>query len=314
MEWDDKANEFRESAARLKQEALKLRQTVLDEAPSPAHGWLLVVKIEEEFGRLDQAILASRRYLALCAEPALPVLNHLGHLLFRTGHYASAAICFRTTSLAEPKAHRWNMYAMCAAELGLSEEAVRAWRRAIACEPDFGELYVNLASHLLRQGGELETACRYARKALELDADCVSGYWGVLECALRRGDHERAIEHARKGLSLDPEDIRCRVRLAESLHHLGRGEEAEEEFRAALRRSQYDDVATRVSWACFLAAQGRYEEAQKEFRALLRAWPDDELPYESYASFLERQLGRKDEALKVRAELDEVRRLLGLLP
>jgi tetratricopeptide (TPR) repeat protein len=303
---------FLERARRLRDEVSALRRDIKEQAPSEAHALLWIARVEEELERLDRAIQATRRYLALVDEEALPVLNHLGHLLSNTGCQARAAVCFRRTSAAEPKGHRWVAYAICLLRLGMRGEAQRALERALECEPDFDEASLNLGWLLLEE--EPSKAKQCFQRAADLDPNWPANRSGLADLALHERDYERAVDLAREGLSIDPESRHCHSSLAEALEKLGQFEEAEEHLRKALSNCSGRELQCRAELAQFLQRQGRYDEAKEEFESLLRGWPDEEQPYQDYADFLEQALGRRDEAQRLRGQLQVVSALLAGKP
>ncbi|GAF96155.1 unnamed protein product, partial [marine sediment metagenome] len=153
-------------------------------------GWLLVADIEEELGRLDQAIQATRRFLALSDEPALPVLNHLGHLLYDAGRYAQAAICLQKTSAEGHKAHRWVQYGISLLKVRVREDALRALEQAIECDPTYDEAHLNLGLWVADENPE--KARQHLERALELDPRCAANYGGLALAALREKEYEEA--------------------------------------------------------------------------------------------------------------------------
>lgn len=293
MSWSQAKERLMMKAGALRKRLSDLHEEARREAPSENEYWLAVAEIEEEVGRIVEAVRATRRWLMLCTDAALPPINHLGHLLARLGLHGRAAACAYRTASLEPKGHRWTMFAISVMRSGRREEAIRAIEQAIECEPDFDEAHLNLGLWLMDEDPERARAC--IERALELDPEWAANYSGAASFALKSGDYGEAMRLAEEGLRLDPAELGCRRALALALDFLGRTEQAEREFREAVRQRPTDVVA-RGDLAAFLANHERMDEAKRELTAMLRAWPDTDLPYSLYLRYLE---GKEDLELDI---------------
>ena len=88
-------------------------------------------------------------------------------------------------------------------------------------------------------------------------------------------------------LEIEPENDRAHKKLGDCLHDLGRYNEAESEFKEAIRIKPND-----VEYRCYLAnllvelGSERYEDAKKEFEEALRLKPDDYLTHNDFGVLL----------------------------
>jgi len=295
--------------------AIELSRELLRRAPDKAgQAWLSIAVSEERAGRPTAALPAFRRALALalytCERPPLPVLNHLGVVLYDMGLYARAAVCHRLTCDREPKAYRFVMLARCLYRLGLVKEAIHAAEDAIECDEAYDEAYHMLGVYLRDLDPARAADC--LKKALALDPKRARTYASLAELAWREGDWRRVVERARQGLAIDPDNVLCWVRLAEAMERLGEVEEAERAFRSGLRsHGDENETWARREFAGLLRRQGRHDEAIDEFEYVLRGWPDEAESYECYAAFLEDAPGLADRAAEIRERLARVSSLLG---
>lgn len=88
--------------------------------------------------------------------------------------------------------------------LGKNEEAVEAYKKAIAAKPDVAGYYNNLGNVLARQGKIEETKQAY-QKAAEIDPPGAAGYWRNMGIVLyNAGKMKEAIDPLKKATDIDP--------------------------------------------------------------------------------------------------------------
>ena len=121
---------------------------------------------EHRAGRLDEAIAAYRRILAIRPDVA-QAYNGLGGALLAQGHLDLAAAHFERAVAFEPglfEAHHdlgnilWQQ--------GKVDEAIARYQQAIALRPDFAEAYNNLGNVMRAQGKLDEAAAQCSRAAV----------------------------------------------------------------------------------------------------------------------------------------------------
>ncbi|MCA1909578.1 MAG: tetratricopeptide repeat protein [Magnetospirillum sp.] len=105
-----------------------------------------------------------------------------------------------STVIDSAQAKPWNTLGSCLAALGRQDEAIAAFRKAIAIDADFTPGRANLANLLNQTGASAE-----------------------------------AEEQLRRIIASNPQDAAAHNNLGSALHAQGRGDEAEAEFREALR-------------------------------------------------------------------------------
>lgn len=290
--------------------AIDLAREALLRAPQLAdHAWLSIAVAEESAGRLTAAVSAFRKAVGFCQRPPAAVVHALGLMLYETGKYGGAAVCFEIACKDEPKPYHLVMLARSLYRVGLREEGIHAAEKAIECDPTYEEAYQILGYYLLDTNPE--RASVYLLKAIRINPEYARAHGTLSELAWRKGDCQKAVQHARRGVESDPGNIVCWVRMGRGLEGLGDIREAEVAFRKSLGCCDDDNESwARREFAGFLQRQGRYDDARMELEYVLRAWPDEEDSYECYAAFLAEALGQNDGAAKVRESLEEVRRLL----
>jgi TolB-like protein/Flp pilus assembly protein TadD len=165
------------------------------------------------------------------------------------------------------------------------EQAGQCFRRAIEIDPRYAQAHAHLARwHSLRVGegrssspGEDRTmADRFARRAIELDP---RDAW-----VLATGGHIQSFLHKRfaaaldmfdQALRLNPNSVTAWSRSGTTLAYVGRGEEALERVRNAMRLSPFDHQTFSFCTTNGLASivNGRYDEAVSWLSRGLRLSP-----------------------------------------
>ncbi len=118
-------------------------------------------------------MVAYRR--ALAGRPDLSdAHNNLGRLLHERGDLGAAEACYRRALASEPSALHWFNLGVVLEDGCRSEDAMVAYRQALACDEAFVEAHLNLARLLDRRGrvsdapGDVQEAVRHLVKARQL--------------------------------------------------------------------------------------------------------------------------------------------------
>ncbi len=111
--------------------------------------------------------------------------------------------------------------------------AIEHYQRALQVAPDEAALLSELALvyHAARLDAEAE---RYARRALELDADVTSARLLLAERALERGDGATALKEAEHLVAVNPRSATGQLARADALFAVGRKAEALEVYKKAI--------------------------------------------------------------------------------
>ncbi len=121
------------------------------------------------------------------------------------------------------------------AKLDLSENevesAIQALRSAIDVRPDWAEAHFLLGT-ALSLGGQRSAARTELARALEIDASLVEARRVLSEVHASLGENEYAVEEGLRYLAERPDAYGVRVRVAQSLVHLGRMDEALKQIEA----------------------------------------------------------------------------------
>lgn len=149
--------------------------------------------------------------------------------------------------------------------------AKRLLERVIEIDPHFAAGYAGLSfmhSSGVRQGysesreSDIEKALELAHKAIATDDTFGWSYLALGSAYLMNGEHDNAIAAMRNAVRIQPSDADAYAYLGYYLHWAGRGEEAIEANKTALRLNPKPRGARNVAflgYAYFTA--GRYEDA-----------------------------------------------------
>jgi serine/threonine-protein kinase len=177
---------------------------------------------------------------------------------------------------------------------GRLEEAVAAYRKAVALAPGYALAHNNLGVALERQGHRDQALACY-RTAIRLDPAYAQAH-DNLGLALRaRGEPEQAALAHRAALAHDPRSAEAHNNLGSCLSQLGRLDEAIACYRKAVRlRPGSAQLHNNLGVA--LDRQGRLDEAVLAYRRALRIEPSAARTYTNLGRCLW-ALGKADQAL-----------------
>jgi tetratricopeptide (TPR) repeat protein len=146
------------------------------------------------------------------------------------------------------------------------QEAIEAYRRALAIDPDFAPPY-NQLGYALRNLGDFEGAAKAFKRYTELIPDEPNPYDSYAELLMKTGKFQDSIAQYEKALEVNPNFTASYVGIAHDWTFLGDFEKA----RGALARAMFiapNDAERRqiLLWvACSYAHEGNLEQALEEF-------------------------------------------------
>ena len=155
------------------------------------------------------------------------------------------------------------------------KEATESAKLAVAASPDepFSHYVLSL---VWDRRGQTEYALDSINEAIRLDPEEANYFALLAQCHLMKDRFQESLEAANQGLSIDPEHIECGNLRSISLERLGRGDEAELSAAQTLARDP-DNAGSHAAHGYTLLNAGRYQEAQVAFREALRLEPSNEM-------------------------------------
>lgn len=247
--------------------AQALLQSVLAVDPDDHEARAHLATLQHALGDLDAAYV-NYRQVADSGVGGFELYNNLGVVALELGHAGDAVTAFARASELEPgqRVVRANL-AEALGAAGRIKDAISAFEALIQESAQDADTYVGLAKLFISQGwfADALQALDMARQFGLEDAE-VSNQRGI--ACRELGRYDEALAWFEDGLAKMPDSISLMVNRANALARLGRDDEAEAVFRAAL-----DAVGNECpeelgfSFACFLLKRGRTEEGWTYYEA-----------------------------------------------
>lgn len=271
-------------------------EKVLTLEPEHAPAWMLLAGIYSASGRIQEGLVAARRFAEL-----RPDVAHAWELLARVSLDAKLGSrevrpAFEKALALEPKSVP-SLLGL--ADLAKSEGDARAaevlLKRAVAVRPPnlaaFGEY-----SDFLTNAGRVDEAERLYRKMIR-KFPTEARVWTRL-AILVQADAERQ-EEARslfeKSLTLAKDEAQVFFAAAEFYDNVGEYDTSEKHWQRALEL----DPMSSTLWLCyaaFAASNGRSSDAERAYLKAIEIEPDAGRPWEMLGSFLSEKSERQAEA------------------
>jgi tetratricopeptide (TPR) repeat protein len=223
------------------------------------------------------------------------------------GRLEQAVEAYRRALARDPAlAVAWLNLGVACEQLGRPQEAIPAYDSAAALDPASAQILANLGN-ALRLCGRLEPAVEAYRRALVLDRDLAMA-WNNMGSALHAlGRLAEACDAWREVLARYPEVAQTRVNLAQTLQELRRDDEAAAEYRLVADKNPNNPLAF-VALGLLYADAERDQEATEMFERALALEPGSAVARLSFASSLE-ALGDAERAKRERRAALAVQRV-----
>lgn len=162
----------------------------------------------------------------------------------------------------DPRAH--DNLGVALAETGQLDEAIVEYRKSLELSPGSSHTHNNLGSALAEKG-MLDEAFEHFEKAVEFNPDNASAQVNLGNVlAQRNGQLSDALEHLRKGVELDPDSSSGQNDLGIALAHAGSLDEAMDHLQKAVALAP-DAADYRYNLGRVLAAKGNFVDALPQF-------------------------------------------------
>ncbi len=202
-------------------------------------------------------------------------LRNLAKVLSWAGKSDEAArLANRADSLLKDDPEAIAIGAAGAAAKGELEVAVQRFKKALALNPEDGEIHFNLGVALQKMGVPGEAAHHY-REALRIQPKLVDAAVNLAVIMQQAGNFAEAIKLYKSALSHRPDYVEAHANLGRAYLASGTFEEAMLAFQEALRLKP-EHLESRLGLADALAAGGRFKEAIPHYRKAVLQAPDHE--------------------------------------
>ena len=155
---------------------------------------------------------------------------------------------------------------------GQLDEAIAAYRQAIALKPNYPEAYSNLGN-ALRDKGQLDEAIAAYRQAIALKPDYPEAHSNLGNALKDKGQLDEAIAAYRQAIALKPNYPEAHNNLGNALRDQGQLDAAIAAFRQAIAlKPDYPEAYNNLGNA--LKDQGQLDEAIAAYRQAIALKPD----------------------------------------
>jgi tetratricopeptide (TPR) repeat protein len=173
--------------------------------------------------------------------------------------------------------------------------AIRAYRQALELDPFSSRAQRRLGA-TLGSAGQQDEALSVLQHAIEHESDNALLWYERALIESKAGKQEQAIQHLRKALQLKPDFADAQNNLGIELAQGGDQQDAETAFREALSINTYD-ASSNANLGRLLAGKGDWKQAVFHLRKAIQLDPGDMNTHLAYSVVLF-QMGRLPEAEK----------------
>jgi predicted O-linked N-acetylglucosamine transferase (SPINDLY family) len=222
--------------------------------------------------RLDEAAAIYRARLADNANDA-DAAHLLGLVHFRRNDFAAAIGLIGAAIEREPDnpVFHGNLGNVLK-DAGRSEEAITAYRNALALDPTYAEIHNNLG-YVLQTTGKLDEAIGHYRRAIALKPTNHRAHYNLGNALFLAEKPDEALPVLREATRLEPQFAPAWDHLGTVLQRLGRASEAEACFRRWTEIAP-DCADAFHALAADLQQQGRLDEALANYERARSVQPD----------------------------------------
>ena len=266
--------------------AEKLAASITKKYPSHEYAWKILAAVQEQTGRVDEAIKANKK--ALIIAPSDPEIHLcLGNNYNQLGNFEDSELSYKKAILLKPNymqayfnlgsilkkrqrfdeavsiyeklielnphfAQAYNGLSLTLKELGQLEKAILNFKKAIAIKPDYSQAFFNLGV-ALRDSGQKEEAIENFRQAVLLKPDYPRAYNVLGVTLVELGRHEEALENFKISFTLDPSYVEAYNNMGNTFKELGRFEESINSYKKAIEiKSDYAEGYNNLGRALML--------------------------------------------------------------
>ena len=226
--------------------------------------------------------------------PPQETVNRLVNL-YKQGQFLSVIKQAQSITNQYPEAFMvWNILGASAAEIGMLDQAVEAYNKALLLKPDYAKAYNNMGI-TLREQGKLDKAIEAYKKAVSLNPDYAEAYCNMSVILKDQGKLDQAVEFCKKALSIKPDYAQAYSNMGIALREQDKLEEAITAYKKAV--SLKPDYAEAISnMGNIFKDQGKLEEAIEAYNKCISLKPDYAKAYSGLGIALKEQ-GKLDEAI-----------------
>ena len=165
----------------------------------------------------------------------------------------------------------FNMLGAASHAIGLREEAIENYRKAVSIKPDYATGHNNLGV-IYKDLGRFEDAIASLKTALRINPGYADSYYNLGIAFKDLGRHREAIESFKKALQINPDHAEAHNNLGSVFKYLNRHEAAKECLEKALRLKP-ENAEIHYNLANALQVLGQHKEAIGNYNKALEINP-----------------------------------------
>ena len=220
---------------------------------------------------------------------------NLGEALRHAGRLDDAIAAYRTALAVQPGVAQIHvMLAGAQLSAGRTDEAVGNFHEALRLSPEDNPARTRLG-HTLHEQGQLSEAEACFRRVLRADPRSAEAHFNLAGVLQSQGRHDDAVAMYRAALVIDPKLADAHNNLGTILKDRGLAPEAIEQFQSALS-IQSNHAPALTNLGLIFDSQNRYDAAAQCYRAAIAADPRSTIAHYSLGALLTRQ-GQLSDAL-----------------
>ncbi|MBZ5620285.1 MAG: tetratricopeptide repeat protein [Acidobacteriia bacterium] len=275
------------------QEASQLYLKILQARPGQADALYLLGVVAHQTGNHAQAVELLRQALA-AAPDDVRCYNVLGLSLMALGREDEAEVSFERAIAIDKSPESYNNLGNLWKNQGRLDDAISAYRNALAEAPDYANAHYNLGN-AHRDKRELEEAAECFRRAVNTDPEHANALVGLGQILQALGRTKEAVPFLERAVALLPDNAEVHCDLADALQTLGQLEGATARYRKSL---ECNPKLSRAWYAagCAESSRKEYAAAVVCFRKALETEPEWPEAQHNLGQVLFK-LGQVDEAL-----------------
>ena len=231
-----------------------------------------VLNAKKEWVQQELAALNKPKQNNTKQNPPKEVLDQLANL-YNQGQLL--AVVERAQALTEqyPQAFiLWNLLGASASQIGMLDQAITAYKKALSLKPDYAEVYCNM-SFALQNQGKPDEAIEACKKAILLKPDYALAYSNMGNALQDLGKLDEAIEAYNKTLSLKPDYADAYYNMGIAFNDQGKLKESLEAYNKVLSLNPNYVLAYNNMGNVF-KDQGKLDEAIEAYNKSISLKPD----------------------------------------
>ena len=243
--------------------AENLAKNITQKYPNHQFSWKVLGAVSQLTGRLQEALIANQRAVAILPNDA-EANSNLGNMLRELGRLKEAEASYSKAIAIKPDlAEAHSNLGNTLKELGRLKEAEASYKKAIAIKPLYAEAHSNLGN-MLRELGRLAEAEASYSKAIAIKPDLAEAHSNLGNTLKELGKLAEAEASCRKAIAIKPDLAEAHSNLGTTLHELGKLEETEASYRKAILLKP-EHEATQYNLGIWYCEQGKYKQAAEQF-------------------------------------------------